>query len=86
MANHTLYLVTATGGEQLDLTHAKELRSNNLFPFGLHNYALYRTPEGVYVKGSNSDNPNLMLDQYEVISEEAARTYVHPHQRIVEEE
>ncbi|MFC6997845.1 hypothetical protein [Rufibacter roseus] len=86
MTDHSRYLVTATGGQELDLTYAKEIRSNNLFPFGLHNYAIYRTPEGVYVKGSNSDNPNLMLDTYEVIEEQEARNYQHPHQRLVEEE
>ncbi|WP_192821534.1 hypothetical protein [Rufibacter sp. LB8] len=85
MTSHSLYLVTATGGEELDLTYAKELRSNNLFPFGQHNYAIYRTPEGVYVKGTNSGNLNLMLDQYEVMQEEEAKTYKHPFQRLEEE-
>ncbi|KAA3439186.1 hypothetical protein [Rufibacter hautae] len=85
MTQHSRYLITATGGEEIDLTYAKELRSNNLFPFGLHNYAIYHTPEGLFVKATNSDNPNLMLDQYEVIEEAAARGYSHPHQRVEEE-
>lgn len=86
MTNHSRYLVTASGGEELDLTYAKEIRSNNLFPFGLHNYAIYRTPDSVFVKATNSDNPNLMLDTYEVISEAAAVHYEHPHHRQIEEE
>lgn len=85
MTQHSRYLVTAAGGEEIDLTYAKELRSNNLFPFGLHNYAIYQTPEELFVKGTNSDNPHLMLDQYEVIDEAAARGYSHPFQRVEEE-
>ncbi|AKQ46132.1 hypothetical protein TH63_11615 [Rufibacter radiotolerans] len=85
MSQHTKYLVTTTDGQEFDLTFAKELRSNNLFPFGLHNYAIYRTPEGVYVKGTNSGNDKLMLDQYEVMEEGAAQAYKHPHYRIEEE-
>ncbi|WP_207435824.1 hypothetical protein [Sabulibacter ruber] len=82
MTQHSLYLIKTTTGEELDLTYAKELRSNNLYPFGIHNYAIYRTPEGVYVKGTNNGNVHLMLDQYEVLDEQAATTYVHPHHRI----
>ncbi|GAA4315769.1 hypothetical protein [Nibribacter koreensis] len=85
MTQHTLYLVKTSNGAEHDLTSAKELRSNNLFPFGLHNYAIYRTPEGAYIKGTNSDNPNLMLDQYEEITEQEAKGYQHPHHRIIEE-
>ncbi|RNI31042.1 hypothetical protein [Rufibacter latericius] len=85
MTQHSRYLVTALGGEEIDLTFAKELRSNNLFPFGLHNYAIYQASEALFVKGTNSGNPNLMLDQYEVIEEDAARGYSHPHQRVEEE-
>ncbi|GAB2550163.1 hypothetical protein [Rufibacter soli] len=85
MSQTSKYLVTTARGEEFDLTYAKELRSNNLFPFGLHNYAIYRTPEGVYVKGSNSGNDQLMLDQYETMEEEAAKAYKHPHFRIEEE-
>lgn len=82
MAASSRYLITTTQGQELDLTTAKELRSNNLYPFGLHNYAIYRSPEGVYVKGTNTGNLHLMLDYYEVIEENQARSYVHPHQRV----
>lgn len=86
MTDHTRYLVTTSAGEELDLTFAKELRSNNLFPFGVHNYAIYHTPEGTFVKGLNSGNGQLMLDQYETITEQEARNYQHPFARQVEEE
>jgi hypothetical protein len=85
MPDHSLYLVTTTEGEQFDLTTAKEIRSNNLFPFGLHNYAIYQTADGVFIKGLNSGNGKLMLDRYEKIAASEARNYVHPHFRIEEE-
>ncbi|MBA9075731.1 MULTISPECIES: hypothetical protein [Rufibacter] len=82
MAEHTRYLITTSQGQEFDLTLAKELRSNNLYPFGLHNYAIYRSPEGVYIKGTNSGNLHLMLDTYEVIQEPEAQSYRHPHHRL----
>ncbi|QHL87148.1 hypothetical protein GU926_06770 [Nibribacter ruber] len=85
MTQHTLYLVTTSNGAQHDLTFAKEIRSNNLYPFGLHNYAIYATPEGAFVKATNSGTLQLMLDQYDEISEAEAHAYQHPHRRIEEE-
>ncbi|AMM50114.1 hypothetical protein TH61_01490 [Rufibacter sp. DG15C] len=85
MTQHTLYIVQTSNGGEHDLTLAKEIRSNNLYPFGLHNYAIYRTPEGAFVKGTNSGTLHLMLDQYEEISEQEALGYQHPHRRIEEE-
>lgn len=85
MTDHSRYLVTAASGEELDLTYAKELRSNNLFPFGQHNYAIYQASESIFVKATNSNNPDLMLDFYEVIDEATARHYQHPHHRVIEE-
>ncbi|MGV3539163.1 MAG: hypothetical protein ACO1OQ_05090 [Rufibacter sp.] len=82
MAAHTRYLITTNQGQEMDLTTAKELRSNNLYPFGLHNYAIYRTDQGEYVKGTNSGNLHLMLDTYETINEQEAQTYSHPFRRI----
>jgi hypothetical protein len=76
------FLVTTIDNRQIDLTKGKELRSNNLFPFGQHNYAIYLAPEGVYVKGTNSGIESHMLDTYEVIPEEAARDYQHPFRRL----
>lgn len=75
------FLVTTLHNQQIDLTKAKELRSNNLFPFGRHNYAIYRTPDNVFVKGTNSGLETHMLDTYEVIAEAAALQYQHPYFR-----
>lgn len=78
MENKHLFLITTTTNETVDLTKAKELRSNNLFPFGRHNYAIYRTPDNVYVKGTNSGRETHMLDTYEIIAETTALHYEHP--------
>ncbi len=85
MTDHNRYLVIALGGQEIDLTHAKELKSNNLFPFGPHNYAIYQASEEVFVKATNANNPNLMLDTYQVIDHNTALHYQHPHHRIIEE-
>lgn len=82
MADKNLFIVTTTpDNQQIDLTKAKELRSNNLFPFGLHNYAIYRTPENLFVKGTNSGRETHMLDTYVLIDEDAALQYKHPYYR-----
>ena len=81
MENKHLFLITTTTNETVDLTKAKELRSNNLFPFGRHNYAIYRTPDTVYVKGTNTGRETHMLDTYEIIDETAALQYQHPYFR-----
>lgn len=75
------YLVTTTDGQQVDLTKAREIRSNNLYPFGRHNYAIYRSPEGLYVKGTNAASPEQMLDTFEITDEAAALSYQHPYIR-----
>ena len=80
-ASKNLFLVTTSSNRQVDLTKAKELRSNNLFPFGRHNYAIYRTPDDLYIKGTNSGTATHMLDTYELIEEAAAWQYEHPHLR-----
>ncbi|TPE43526.1 hypothetical protein [Pontibacter mangrovi] len=75
------YIVTTTHGEQVDLTQAQILRSNNLYPFGQHNYAIYLTPAGTFVKALNSGEREIMLTHYELIGEAEARNYDHPYFR-----
>ncbi|MDX5436104.1 MAG: hypothetical protein LPK03_02865 [Pontibacter sp.] len=75
------YIVTTTDGQTVDLTHAHILRSNNLYPFGQHNYAIYETPEGVFVKALNSGEREIMLTHFELLDEATARTYDHPYFR-----
>ncbi|RDC65432.1 hypothetical protein [Adhaeribacter pallidiroseus] len=81
MENKHLFIITTTTNKTVDLTKAKELRSNNLFPFGRHNYAIYRTPDYVFVKGTNSGRETHMLDTYEIIDEATAISYQHPYFR-----
>ncbi|MFT2010175.1 hypothetical protein ACMA1I_15985 [Pontibacter sp. 13R65] len=79
--NKNRYLVKTTTGEEADLTQATILKSNNLYPFGQHNYAIYETPEGVFVKALNTGEREIMLTSYELIDETSARQYSHPYFR-----
>ena len=82
MSDKHKFLVTTTDNRRIDLTKGKELRSNNLFPFGKHNYAIYQAPEGIYVKGTNSGIESHMLDTYEIIPQQMAQDYQHPFRRL----
>ncbi len=75
------YIVPVPGGQQVDLTKAIILKSNNLYPFGEHNYAIYETPEGNFVKGLNSGEREIMLTHFEKMEEAEARNYTHPYIR-----
>ena len=82
MSDKHKFLVTTIDNRRIDLTKGKELRSNNLFPFGKHNYAIYQAPEGIYVKGTNSGIESHMLDTYEIIPQQMAQDYQHPFRRL----
>jgi len=75
------YIVTMPDGQQVDLTKATILKSNNLYPYGPHNYAIYETPEGAFVKGLNKGEREVMLSHFEKLEESAARDYTHPYIR-----
>jgi hypothetical protein len=79
MSDKNRYIVTTTDGRQTELTQATILKSNNLYPFGRHNYAIYQTPEGLFVKALNNGEREIMLTDFEVIDEATARTYAHPY-------
>lgn len=81
MADKNLFIVTTQQNQQIDLTKGKELRSNNLYPFGRHNYAIYLAPDGQYVKGTNVSSATHMLDTYELIPEAEAINYQHQYVR-----
>ena len=36
------YIAKTATGQEVELTQATILKSNNLYPFGKHNYAIYR--------------------------------------------
>ena len=81
MTDKHRYIVTIDNGRQVELTNAKVVKSNNLYPFGQHNYAIYETPEGEFVKAMNSGEREIMLTDYTLITETEARTYDHPYYR-----
>lgn len=79
--NTSKYMALLANGQGVDLTHATILKSNNLYPFGPHNYAIYEAPEGIFVKGLNNGEREIMLTSFELIEETEARTYDHPYFR-----
>jgi hypothetical protein len=81
MTDKNIYLVTTPDGQQIDLTKARSLKGNNLYPFGPHNFAIYQTPDNIFVKGTNRGERETMLNYYEIIPEAEARNYQHPYTR-----
>lgn len=81
MADKNLFIITTQDNKQVDLTKGKELRSNNLYPFGRHNYAIYLAPDGQYVRGTNTGSTTHMLDTYKIIPEAEALAYQHQYVR-----
>ncbi|GAB3200362.1 hypothetical protein ABID22_003570 [Pontibacter aydingkolensis] len=81
MTNKNKFIVTTTSGETAELTNATTLKSNNLYPFGRHNYAVYETPEGKFVRGLNKGEREVMLTHFELLDEATARNYKHDYTR-----
>ncbi|MFD2514417.1 hypothetical protein ACFSRY_11110 [Pontibacter locisalis] len=77
MTSKNKFIVTTTNGQQADLTNAVTLKSNNLYPFGKHNYSVYETPDGKFVRGLNRGEREIMLTHFEMIDEQSARNYKH---------
>ena len=73
--------MTTTDGRQADLTNATTLKSNNLYPFGRHNYSIYETPDGLFVRGLNRGEREIMLTHFEMLDEQTARNYKHDYNR-----
>ena len=81
MTNKNKFIITTTSGQTADLTNATTLKSNNLYPFGRHNYAVYETPEGLFVRGLNKGEREIMLTHFEMLDEATARNYKHEYYR-----
>jgi hypothetical protein len=81
MTDKNLYLATTSDGRTIDLTKAKALKGNNLYPFGPHNFAIYQTLDNEFVKATNRGEREIMLNYYEVIPEAEAVNYKHPYIR-----
>jgi hypothetical protein len=75
------FIIKTPDGRTADLTNATTLRSNNLYPFGRHNYSIYESPEGIFVRGYNSGEREIMLTGFEIIDEATARGYRHTYTR-----
>ena len=81
MTDKNKFIVNTTDGHTVELTNAITLKSNNLYPFGVHNYAIYETPEGKFVRALNSGERETMLTHFEMLDEKTARNYKHEYIR-----
>lgn len=81
MTDKKKFIITTPDGRKADLTNARTLKSNNLYPFGKHNYSIYETPEGVFVRGFNDGEREIMLTRFDIIDEATARNYQHTYVR-----
>ncbi|WP_018479726.1 hypothetical protein [Pontibacter roseus] len=81
MSDKKKFIITTPDGTQADLTNARTLKSNNLYPFGRHNYSIYETPEGLFVRGYNSGEREIMLTGFVMLDEATARSYTHTYTR-----
>jgi hypothetical protein len=81
MTDKNQYIVTTADGQTIDLTKAKALKGNNLYPFGPHNFAIYQTTDYQFVKATNRGEREIMLNYYELIPEQEALDYKHPYVR-----
>lgn len=64
-------------GKPFDLSKAAPLAANTVAPFGKHNYIVYRTMKGFYLKGYNTGNKKKMLNAFELISRAEAMHYLN---------
>ena len=68
--------IVRTGcGKAFDLRRTAPLASNIAAPFGPHNFIVFKTGNGFFLKGFNSGCTSQMLDKYDLISRNEAMHY-----------
>jgi hypothetical protein len=70
-------IIRTTCGKPFDLSKAAPVACNTSAPFGKHNFIVYRTIKGFYLKGYNTGNKKKMLDSFELISRGEAMHYLN---------
>jgi len=70
-------LIRTTCGKPFDLRRAAPLASNVAAPYGRHNYIVFRTIKGFFLKGFNTGNASEMLNAFELISRNEAMYYLN---------
>jgi hypothetical protein len=65
-------IIRTTCGKAFDLRKAAPLASNVTAPYGNHNFIVFKTNNGFYLKGFNTGSQNALLNAFELISRNEA--------------
>ena len=72
MKNTNVTIIRTTCGKPFDLRKAAPLVSNAKAPYGRHNFIIYKTINGFYLKGCNTGTSHKLLNSIELISRNEA--------------
>lgn len=59
-------------GKTFDLRKAGPLASNVSTPYGRHNFIVFKTMNGFFLKGYNTGQSEILIDAFELISRNEA--------------
>ncbi|MFC5271203.1 hypothetical protein [Adhaeribacter terreus] len=69
-------IIRTACGKPFDLRKAAPLASNASAPYGRHNFIVYKTTNGFYLKGYNTGCNQNLLNAFELISRNEAMKYL----------
>jgi hypothetical protein len=69
-------IIRTACGKPFDLRKAAPLASNAKAPYGRHNYVVYKTINGFYLKGYNTGCELKLLNAFELISRNEAMQHL----------
>ena len=65
-------IIRTTCGKTFDLRKAAPLASNVSAPYGRHNFIVFKTIKGFYLRGFNTGTKDQLLNSFEMISRNEA--------------
>ena len=68
--------IRTTCGKPFDLGKAAPLVSNATAPYGRHNFIVFKTTTGFYLKGLNTGTKTELVNVFELISRNEAMYYL----------
>ena len=68
-------IIRTSCGKTFDLRKAAPLASNIAAPYGRHNFIVFKTIKGFFLKGYNTGSPDNLLNAFELISRNEAMHY-----------
>ena len=69
-------IIRTACGKLFDLKKAAPLATNTAAPYGRHNFVIYKTMNGFYLKGYNSGCDKQLVNTFEMISRNEAMHYL----------